>query len=240
MTKDDQDDIPPRRQVSPLPIWRAVAVLLLSLVLSFVFAWLISWSGQVASIADFVAAALVATLIAHTLALMVAGGLGWQRPASAFGAIRVALPWWLGAGILGMVLGVGVTLGLNHLIQNEVSWFMELMPPQESPFWRLADQPAGVFLAVVPLPILEELMFRGGLQGALARRMAPAAAITLTAAVFALYHLQPIQMITAFPLGLLLGWLFWRTGSLWPAIATHIGYNGTVIAGWLVLDLLPG
>jgi membrane protease YdiL (CAAX protease family) len=75
--------------------------------------------------------------------------------------------------------------------------------------------------------LCEELFFRGALQTALLRRRSPAVAIALTAMLFAAIHLDlagaPGRLIVA----LALGWLAWRTGSLWPGVLAHALYNGT-------------
>lgn len=42
-------------------------------------------------------------------------------------------------------------------------------------------------------------------------------------------HLNPWQFIYALLLGLSLGWIFWRTGSLWLCVLHHGLYNGLVL-----------
>jgi hypothetical protein len=49
--------------------------------------------------------------------------------------------------------------------------------------------------------------------------------IAVSAALFALIHFNPAQMPHAFVIGLLLGWMYQRTGSLAPAIAFHWANN---------------
>lgn len=45
--------------------------------------------------------------------------------------------------------------------------------------------------------------------------------------LFGLLHLNPWQFIAAFNLGLLAGWVFYRTKSIIPAIAVHFVNNGS-------------
>ena len=66
---------------------------------------------------------------------------------------------------------------------------------------------------------------RGVLLPSLAARLAPAAAVTLTAAAFALIHFDPIRLLFTFVLGLVLGALRLRTGSLWPPVTVHLTLN---------------
>ena len=50
-------------------------------------------------------------------------------------------------------------------------------------------------------------------------------AITISAVLFALIHMNPVQMPHAFLIGLLLGWMYWRTGSILPGVAYHWANN---------------
>lgn len=43
--------------------------------------------------------------------------------------------------------------------------------------------------------------------------------------MFALIHMNPVQMPHAFLIGLLLGWMYWRTGSILPGVAYHWANN---------------
>lgn len=81
---------------------------------------------------------------------------------------------------------------------------------------------AGVGLAA---PVCEEFFFRGVLQSALGERLAPSAAVVVTALVFSLFHLDPVGFVARFELGVVFGLLAWRSGSLWPAIAAHSANN---------------
>ena len=86
---------------------------------------------------------------------------------------------------------------------------------------------AGIALAASLLaPLCEEAAFRGYLQGALLTRRRPAAAVWLGALLFAMMHLDPVRFTAVLVLGALFGWLAWRAGSLWPAVAAHAANNG--------------
>jgi membrane protease YdiL (CAAX protease family) len=49
--------------------------------------------------------------------------------------------------------------------------------------------------------------------------------ITLSALLFALAHMNPAQLLHPFLIGLLLGWLYERTGSIVPGIIFHWANN---------------
>ncbi len=85
-------------------------------------------------------------------------------------------------------------------------------------------------LASTLAPFCEEAAFRGYVQSALLSRFRPRAAIVASAFLFATMHLDPVRFVAVFALGLLFGWLAWRSGSLWPAVAAHAANNGIAAA----------
>lgn len=82
-----------------------------------------------------------------------------------------------------------------------------------------------VLLIAVAPGICEELIFRGYLQTRLLERWSPRAAIIASAAIFAVAHLDPMHVFAVFPLGIWLGVVAWRTGSILPAMLCHFASN---------------
>ncbi|MEM8738706.1 MAG: JDVT-CTERM system glutamic-type intramembrane protease [Planctomycetota bacterium] len=112
---------------------------------------------------------------------------------------------------------------------------------QESPSLELIVQT--VFAAVILGPVLEELVFRGLLQTWLLEmwgRRARWPVLIAASAVFAAVHLGATTwhaLPGLFVLALVLGWLYEQTGSVWPPVLVHAGFNavniGVVLAeGW--------
>ncbi|WP_176908081.1 CPBP family intramembrane glutamic endopeptidase [Hymenobacter lapidiphilus] len=100
----------------------------------------------------------------------------------------------------------------------------------------MARQPAAaLLLGGIVIPVLEEVLFRGVLLQGLLRNKKPWVAIGQQALLFGLIHFNPAQSVGAFLIGLLLGWLCYRTGSLLPGIGIHalnnLGAFGLLI--WL-------
>ncbi|WP_246685208.1 CPBP family intramembrane glutamic endopeptidase [Methylobacterium sp. WL69] len=101
-------------------------------------------------------------------------------------------------------------------------------------------QAGGVILwlaTVVALaPVAEELLMRGfvfarGLRGA-----GPTLTILTTAALFAGAHINGFGLarpVSLLPLALMLGWLRWHGGRLWPCIVLHAWSNLAMIA-WVL------
>jgi len=83
--------------------------------------------------------------------------------------------------------------------------------------------------AVVGAPIVEEIIFRGLLFGALVRSMGFVAAAIVSSLVFAAVHGYGLEGTLAVTLtGSLLCWIYWRTGRLWTAILAH-GVHNTIV-----------
>lgn len=85
----------------------------------------------------------------------------------------------------------------------------------------------GYIVICLLAPVAEELVFRGAILRALLawkpeRRWLM---IAISAMIFAVVHLNPDQMPHAFFAGLLLGWMYMRTGSVVPGVAFHLVNN---------------
>jgi membrane protease YdiL (CAAX protease family) len=89
--------------------------------------------------------------------------------------------------------------------------------------WALCPALAALVLAA---PISEELLFRGLLLGRFRAHGYLASGTILSAVIFMLVHGDPRKFPYLFGGGLLLGWLYHRTNSLWPPIALHALNNG--------------
>jgi len=83
------------------------------------------------------------------------------------------------------------------------------------------------FLAICIIgPIMEEIMMRR----VILKEMEKATksmwlGIIISAAVFAVVHINPVQVVFAMPAGIILGWLYCKTGSLLVPICVHILNN---------------
>ena len=83
----------------------------------------------------------------------------------------------------------------------------------------------GIACVAVLGPILEELLFRGGVTKVLLKKYTPAQAIIFSALIFGVFHLNPVQIVGASLMGLLLAWVYYKTASLIPCILMHIVNN---------------
>ena len=95
----------------------------------------------------------------------------------------------------------------------------------------------GYFAVGLLAPVCEELVFRGAVLRALLRWSSQHwVAITVSALFFALIHANPAQMPHAFIIGLLLGWLYYRTDSVVPGIVYHWVNNSVA---YIIYNLYP-
>ena len=81
------------------------------------------------------------------------------------------------------------------------------------------------FTIVIFAPLLEELLFRGILLEGFLKHMRPGVAIFWSALFFGGIHMIPAQAASAFIAGLFIGWLYWRTRSLWSCMLVHFINN---------------
>jgi membrane protease YdiL (CAAX protease family) len=113
------------------------------------------------------------------------------------------------------------------------------LPPTGEDTGFLLQFLAGAIVA----PIGEEVMFRGFATTAWARALGRRRAIVQGALFFAFIHvlgvsgtnapaavsLAVIAFATRIPVGLALGWLFLRSGSIWTPIGLHAAFNATLL-----------
>ena len=84
------------------------------------------------------------------------------------------------------------------------------------------DFSIGFYLkALIVAPIVEEYLFRGIILNGFLSRYSPAKAIILTTILFSFMHLNPMQYLVTFLLGMLLGWYFYKTRNLLSCIIIH-------------------
>ena len=102
----------------------------------------------------------------------------------------------------------------------------------------LMDGPLWAALLSVSIfaPLFEEWLCRGLVLRGLMKHMNPTGAILVSAAFFAILHMNPWQAIPAFLLGILFGYVDYRTGSLKLTMLMHC-VNNTFS---LLLSKIPG
>ena len=150
------------------------------------------------------------------------------------------------------MVGIAVLIAAAYLFVEES--VCQLFFPEE--LEKMAeDQPmisgiSGILYGCIFGPAAEEIGFRGVLLGGLLKtRCRPWLAILISAIAFGLLHKFPMAFFGSIIFGIIVGWLYWRTGSIIPCVIVHIannsltaidatGWNNTVFIIILVVSLL--
>ena len=78
--------------------------------------------------------------------------------------------------------------------------------------------------------VSEELLFRSVIQKALIKLFRNAhVAIIVTAFLFSAFHMDFFGFFPRFILGLMLGYMFWMSGSIFPSMLMHFVNNATIV-----------
>ena len=87
-----------------------------------------------------------------------------------------------------------------------------------------------VFATVIIAPFSEEVLFRGFLQQFLENHWKDVTkAVLITSLFFAAIHMNPGWVIQIYLLGIILGYLAWKTGSVFPGLILHSLNNGMAL-----------
>ena len=149
------------------------------------------------------------------------GGAHW-RSLVAWRPMRADRPYWL------MVAGA---VAYGFLAGFLVQYFY----PDAKDWFQLPRDPLGLaltfFLAVIMAPLAEELVFRGWLFTGLRARASFPTTLVITSLLFALAHWERTHLyaLAVFPVGLLLGYVRERAGSVRATMIMHAIYNGSAL-----------
>jgi CAAX protease family protein len=86
-----------------------------------------------------------------------------------------------------------------------------------------------LFVICIMPGIWEEVAFRGLVQGTLQRSLGVRGGIVLSAILFAIIHQNIISAPILLLMGLLLGWIRHRSGSLYPGMVVHFTHNLVIV-----------
>ncbi len=176
-----------------------------------------------------------ALTVAFGFVPLLAAYLGRNRLATTFRFGRPGAGGFVGAALIGLgawavaheAFVIADAAGIGGLSEERIRETLKVVEnwKQVSP-WLLVGT-----LALVPA-VIEELCFRGYLFSSLLRVLSPARTILVTSVLFGLFHvltgnaLLIERFIPTTLLGLMLGWIAWRTGSVLPGMVMHLFHNG--------------
>lgn len=135
--------------------------------------------------------------------------------------VHVDLSWRSGRFLWAFFGALAVILALNIF-----SEWMSLPDLIEDAVCDLVRRPLGVATIALLGPVAEELCFRGAVIGGMLRQgCRPWTAVAVSSLLFGLVHFNPAQVPFAAAMGLVLGVLYLRTGSLLLPMLVHVVNN---------------
>lgn len=157
------------------------------------------------------------------------------RVLSGFAVRRAAVSAWIAAALLGSALWVFVyELEVLMLSEDRIEFLKQLYESfqlnlQAVPLW------VKLFALAVAPAACEEFFFRGMLQQSIRKRSTATLAIVSSAVLFGLFHvivkdaLLFERLLPSTLMGLILGIVFERSGSVLPGMLLHVIHNGFLV-----------
>lgn len=132
-------------------------------------------------------------------------------------------PLWKYAA--GLLMALAMSLGLNNLIIiGNLSDISDSYQATMEAFYA-SSLPVQIIVLGILMPMSEELVFRGLLFKRLRERGTYLQSALYSALVFGFMHMNLVQMIYGFVLGMMLAYFYEKYGSVKAPIAAHIAMN---------------
>lgn len=137
-----------------------------------------------------------------------------------------------------LVMGLGLQLLINAVLGAVLKIAPQLLEGYGNIIETLGMGSSFISLVYVGFigPAAEELAFRGFLMGYLKKELSPLWVNIFQAIFFGFYHLNAVQGIYAFLMGLILGKIVLKYGSIRESMILHMAVN---ISGCLVALFMP-
>ena len=162
----------------------------------------------------------------------VSGWFAWWRlraigrPLFAPFGRREVRAFLLGTGALVLLrIGTAVQLILTGQTNHVQAGFEHFSVVTKNPTLTALEIALVIVTTVVLGPLVEEIVFRGFLFGALAPRIGVIAAALVSALLFGAAHADPVLFPSLAALGLIAAFAYAATGNLWVSIALHATHN---------------
>jgi membrane protease YdiL (CAAX protease family) len=137
---------------------------------------------------------------------------------------------------LGIPFGIFCQVVLMNVVNWPLNkWFPNTFNPQriETRARDMVDAADGAWfivlflIVVVGAPLVEELVYRGFIQGGLQTQLGSTWALIIAAAWFTVVHLEPIEFPGLFAFAIVLGLCYKRTQRIGLSVVTHLAFNAT-------------
>ena len=174
---------------------------------------------------------IVSTVVSGILTIVLFGCMQWSPFSNKYIRTR---PW--GVIFWTVMLTIGLILPTEWLYEK-----LQIAMDESTAvlFEGVMREPFGYIAIGIVAPIAEEMVFRGAVLRTLLKFFSSRAywvAIVVSALLFALGHGNMAQGVHAFLIGLLLGWMYYRTGSIVLGIVLHWVNNSVA---YVMFNLMP-
>lgn len=191
--------------------------------------WLIATFGVVIALMPFIDVTSGAGLFfSYTLSMTITVFAGFALRKN-FILELTAFP--IGIPIVGSLLMIPLHIAIDPIVA--------LFPVPESLKHILEgiyENPvASIVTVAIAAPVLEEILFRGIILHGLLKNYGAGLSITFSSLLFALIHGNIAQGLGAFLMGLFMGWLYWKTKSLYLPIILHFVNNSLSCVGMFIV-----
>lgn len=205
-------------------VWYLVAFVLIQVVVQFAAAFI--WASVKGQSLDAVLLGMTngvygglmvtTTAISSLLTILLFTLLRWTPVSRNWLATR---PWLVIVWVV--LLTFGTILPAEWIYEQ-----LQLAMPEQTValFQSIMREPWGYLVVGMLVPVAEELVFRGAVLRVLLNVFARRShwiAIAISAVVFGIIHMNLAQGFHATLIGLLLGWMYYRTRSVFPGIVLH-------------------
>ena len=168
---------------------------------------------------DGIQTTIWALIISEALAFAILWGFRLIQPVELVGYVRPII----------MLTAIPLIIASLFAL-NLINSALDLPNQMEQQFAEMARSIPGVISMAFLGPIIEEIVFRHVIIDDVLGFSGKAwIAVTVSAALFGLIHINPAQMVFAFMTGIILGWVYIRTKSLLPCIIGHIINNSEAV-----------
>jgi hypothetical protein len=218
----------------------ALAYVIMFLAIQVMAQWIVLAISHLATGTSISELGATGTIISMALFSVAAIALfTWARWSPVSRQYIVSRPWdvlfWCFIAAIG---AVAPSLYLQELLPSWPQSIQEYVDQMEALAAQIMSTRGGYAVVCLLAPVAEEVVFRGAVLRTLLawkpeRRWLM---ISLSALLFAAAHLNPAQMVHPFLVGLLLGWMYERTGSIVPGVVYHWA-NNTV--AYLLFHVYP-
>ena len=218
-----ESEAPASNYLKPLSFWGGLGIALLFLVIQLVT--LIPIMAGTMAVYGFEDMSSL-TEVVMTLGLPL-GFIAGAWILSRKGGLNNTAYQWKSNFLLLTIIGLLLTFAVSYIIGVFITYlpgYETMMQNYKGMFGDI--DPTELILTVAVIgPICEEIIFRGVILERLLKKYNPNKAILFSSMIFSIIHLQPLQVISTFFIGLILGWIYLKTQSLWVCIGIHIINN---------------